>query len=125
MGQQQDESCSQQQAECVEHFCDMPLQADPTSVFATRDFETKRVTEYHTKFDSPYNTYMYRGLPPGPIGMASISGIDAVLDAQQHKYLYFCAVGDESGLHAFAETYPQHLVNAARYREKLRERGLR
>lgn len=104
---------------------DMPLQADPTSVFATRDFETKRVTEYHTKFDSPYNTYMYRGLPPGPIGMASISGIDAVLDAQQHKYLYFCAVGDESGLHAFAETYPQHLVNAARYREKLRERGLR
>ncbi|HRF37961.1 MAG TPA: endolytic transglycosylase MltG, partial [Saprospiraceae bacterium] len=52
----------------------MPLQADPTCVFATRDFETKRVTEYHTKFDSPYNTYMYAGLPPGPIGMASISG---------------------------------------------------
>ncbi len=104
---------------------EMPLQADPTSVFATRDFETKRVTEYHTKYDSPYNTYLYKGLPPGPIGMASISGIDAVLNAQKHNYVYFCAVGDESGLHAFAETYQQHLVNAARYREKLKERGLR
>lgn len=104
---------------------DMPLQADPTSVFATRDFETKRVTEYHTKFDSPYNTYMYKGLPPGPICMASISGIDAVLNAQKHNYIYFCATGEESGLHAFAETYNQHLVNAARYRQKLKERGLR
>jgi UPF0755 protein len=103
----------------------MPLQADPTSVFATRDFETKRVTEYHTKFDSPYNTYMYTGLPPGPICMASISGIDAVLNAQKHKYIYFCATGEESGLHAFAESYDQHLVNAARYRQKLKERGLR
>ncbi len=103
----------------------MPLQADPTCVFATRDFETKRVTEYHTKFDSPYNTYMYAGLPPGPIGMASISGIDAVLNHQKHNYIFFCAVGDESGLHAFAETYSQHLVNVDRYRKKLQERGLR
>ena len=103
----------------------MPLQADPTCVFATRDFETKRVTEYHTKFDSPYNTYMYPGLPPGPICMASISGIDAVLNHQKHNYIFFCAVGDESGLHAFAETYSQHLVNVDRYRKKLQERGLR
>ena len=90
-----------------------------------RDFETKRVTEYHTKFDSPYNTYMYAGLPPGPICMASISGIDAVLDYQKHNYIFFCAVGDESGLHAFAESYAQHLVNVDRYRKKLQERGLR
>jgi len=103
----------------------MPLQADPTAVFATRDFETRRVTLYHTKFDSPYNTYMYPGLPPGPIGMASISGIDAVLNPERHDYLYFCALGDESGLHAFAESYPQHLVNVARYVQKLKERGLR
>lgn len=104
---------------------DMPLQADPTAVFATRDFETRRVTEYHTKFDSPYNTYMYTGLPPGPIGMASISGIDAVLNPERHNYYYFCALGDESGLHAFAESYPQHLGNVARYVQKLKERGLR
>ncbi len=102
----------------------MPLQADPTAVFATRDFETNRVTEYHTKFDSPYNTYMYPGLPPGPISMASISGIDAVLNAQKHNYIFFCAVGDGSGLHVFAETYDQHLVNVARYRRNLRDRGL-
>ncbi len=103
----------------------MPLQADPTVVFATRDFETPRVTEYHTKFDSPYNTYMYPGLPPGPITMASISSIDAVLNAEKHNYIFFCAVGDESGLHAFAETYDQHLVNVGKFRRNLVSRGLR
>ncbi len=103
----------------------MPLQADPTSVFARRDFQTTRVTEYHIRYDSPYNTYMYSGLPPGPIGMASISGIDAVLNAEAHDYIYFCAIGDGSGLHAFAVSYPQHLANAARYRRNLEQRGLR
>lgn len=103
----------------------MPLQADPTAVFATRDFAATRVTEFHTKFDSPYNTYMYPGLPPGPITMTSISSIDAVLNAEKHNYIYFCAVGDESGLHAFAETYPQHLANVDRFRENLKRRGLR
>ncbi len=102
----------------------MPLQADPTAVFATRDFETTRVTDYHIRFDSPYNTYLYPGLPPGPISMASISGIDAVLNAPSHNYLFFCAIGDGSGLHAFAETYQQHLVNVARYRKNLKERGI-
>lgn len=103
----------------------MRLQADPTCVFATRDFDTPRVTEYHTRFDSPYNTYLYAGLPPGPISMASISSIDAVLNAEQHDYIYFCAVGDGSGLHAFAKTLEAHNQNAARYRENLRQRGLR
>ncbi|HQU58971.1 MAG: endolytic transglycosylase MltG [Phaeodactylibacter sp.] len=103
----------------------MRLQADPTCVFATRDFDTPRVTDYHTKFDSPYNTYLYAGLPPGPISMASISSIDAVLNAEDHDYLYFCAVGDGSGFHAFAKTLAAHNQNAARYRENLKQRGLR
>lgn len=103
----------------------MLLQADPTSVFATRDFDTKRVTDYHTNFDSPYNTYKYKGLPPGPIAMASISSIDAVLNAEKHDYTYFCARGDGSGYHNFARTLAQHNRNAAIYRENLRKRGLR
>ena len=103
----------------------IPLQADPTAVFARRDFETARVTDYHTKFDSPYNTYMYRGLPPGPIAMSSIESIDAVLNAEKHDYLYFCAIGDGSGLHAFAKTLAQHNQNAQRYRDNFRKRGLR
>lgn len=104
---------------------DILLQADPTSVFARRDFNTKRVTNYHTKFDSPYNTYMYKGLPPGPIAMSSISSIDAVLNAEDHEYLFFCAKGDGSGLHNFAKTLAAHNQNAAIYRANLRKRGLR
>jgi len=101
----------------------MPLQADPTCVFATRDFATRRVTEFHTTFDSPYNTYRYKGLPPGPISMASIASIDAVLNREQHDYLYFCAKPDESGAHLFAETYTAHLVNARRFQTWLQQRG--
>ena len=101
----------------------MLLQADPTCVFATRDFNTRRVTEFHTTFDSPYNTYLYKGLPPGPISMASISSIDAVLNAEQHNYLYFCAKPDDSGTHAFAATYAAHLVNAGRFQAWLNQRG--
>lgn len=103
----------------------MPLQADPTAVFARRDFSAARVTDYHTKYDSPYNTYLYAGLPPGPISMASISSIDAVLEAEDHDFLYFCAKGDGSGLHAFARDLPAHNRNAAIYRANLRKRGLR
>ncbi len=101
----------------------MRLQADPTCVFATRDFLTRRVTEYHTTFDSPYNTYIYKGLPPGPISMASISSLDAVLNAEKHDYIYFCARPDDSGTHAFAVTYSAHLVNAARFQEYVKRRG--
>lgn len=103
----------------------MLLQADPTAVFATRDFDTPRVTYYHTRFDSPYNTYMYKGLPPGPISMASIGSIDAVLNAEDHDYVYFCAKGDGSSLHNFARTLDEHNQNAAIYRENLKKRGLR
>lgn len=103
----------------------MLLQADPTAVFARKDFSTPRVTNYHTEFDSPYNTYMYTGLPPGPIAMASISSIDAVLNPETHKYLYFCAIGDGTGKHNFAKTLTQHNQNAAVYRANLRQRGRR
>lgn len=103
----------------------MPLQADPTCVFATRDFEAKRVLEYHTQFDSPYNTYKYRGLPPGPITITTIASIDAVLNYEKHDYIFFCARGDDSGLHNFAETIDGHARNISIYVNNLRERGLR
>ncbi|MBL7824997.1 MAG: endolytic transglycosylase MltG [Saprospiraceae bacterium] len=102
---------------------DMKLQADPTCVFATRDFATRRVTQYHTTFDSPYNTYMYKGLPPGPISMASIPRLDAVLNREKHNYLYFCAKPDDSGTHAFAETFAAHKVNADRFQAYVKLRG--
>lgn len=97
----------------------IPLQADPTVVFATRDFTARRVLNYHTQFDSPYNTYMYAGLPPGPISMASIQSIDAVLNAEQHEYIYFCAKGDGSGLHNFAKTLAAHNRNKRIYKKNL------
>lgn len=103
----------------------MPLQADPTAVFASRDFLTKRVTSYHLGVDSPYNTYKYTGLPPGPIAMSSISSIDAVLNLENHDYIFFCARGDGTGYHNFAKTLAAHNQNAAIYARNLRERGLR
>ncbi|MFK7934881.1 MAG: endolytic transglycosylase MltG [Saprospiraceae bacterium] len=103
----------------------IPLQADPTAVFATRDFSARRVLNKHIEFDSPYNTYMYAGLPPGPISMASISSIDGVLNAEDHKYIYFCAYGDGTGKHAFAKTLAQHNQNARNYAANLRKRGKR
>lgn len=103
----------------------MLLQADPTAVFATRDFDTKRVLNRHTEFDSPYNTYKYLGLPPGPIAMASIASIDAVLNAEVHNYVYFCARGDGSGFHNFANSLSQHNRNRLMYVRNLKKRGLR
>jgi len=101
----------------------MLLQADPTIVFATRDFTAKRVLNKHKEFDSPYNTYKYVGLPPGPISMASIPSIDAVLNHEEHKYLFFCAKPDGSGFHDFAKTLAQHNVNARKYHQTLNRRG--
>ena len=101
------------------------LQADPTAVFATKDFDVGRVLYKHINFDSPYNTYMYAGLPPGPITVTSISSIDAVLNAEKHDYIYFCAKGDGSGLHAFAKGLNGHHQNVANYKKNLRKRGIR
>lgn len=93
----------------------MPLQADPTLIFAVRDFTIKRVLNIHKEVESPYNTYKYKGLPPGPITIPEISSIDAVLNYEKHDYLYFCAKEDFSGYHNFAATYSQHKVNANRW----------
>lgn len=101
----------------------MPLQADPTLVFASRDWESRSLAKYKT-LDSPYNTYLYPGLPPGPISMASIPSIDAVLNHEKHDYIFMVAVGDGSGLHNFSVTYEGHLVNIKRYKKMLVERGL-
>ncbi|RZK31466.1 MAG: endolytic transglycosylase MltG, partial [Hymenobacter sp.] len=103
----------------------MKLQADPTVVYANRDFGIKRVLNVHLQKDSPYNTYKYAGLPPGPIDLPSISSIDAVLHPEDNNYLYFCAKEDFSGYHAFATNEAQHLVNARRYQAALTRNGIR
>ncbi len=100
-----------------------PLQADPTLVYASRDWEARDLAKYKT-LDSPYNTYMYPGLPPGPISMASIPSLDAVLNREPHKYMFFVAKGDGSGTHMFAETYDAHKVNIEIYKRNLIGRGL-
>ncbi len=102
----------------------MALQADPTVVFALGDFSIRRVTGQHLKVESPYNTYIHRGLPPGPIRMAERAQLDAVLDAPVHDYLYMCAKPDFSGYHNFAKDYNRHRINAARYYSGLKEKGL-
>ena len=103
----------------------MPLQADPTIKFALKQFELKRIWQKLLTIDSPYNTYKNEGLPPGPIKVASIQGIDAVLNAIDHDYLYMCAKEDFSGTHNFAVTYQEHLQNAAKYTKALNEKGIK
>jgi UPF0755 protein len=97
----------------------MPLQADPTLVFAAGDFSIKRLTSVHMAIESPYNTYKYAGLPPGPINLPDINSLDAVLNTEKHDYLYFCAKEDFSGYHAFASNYNDHMANARRYQRAL------
>jgi len=102
----------------------MPLQADPTVIFATGDFSIKRVLKKHLEINSPYNTYVHKGLPPGPIYLASPSTIDAVLNYKKHNYIYFCAKEDFSGYHSFATNYNQHINNARRYQRALNQRKI-
>lgn len=103
----------------------MPLQADPTIKFALRNFSLRRI--YHSLLgtQSPYNTYKNVGLPPGPIRIAGVDAIDAVLNYSHHTYLYMCANDDFSGTHKFASTYAEHLKNAERYSKALDERGIK
>lgn len=103
---------------------DMPLQADPTVVFAVGDFEIKRVLSGHKNVDSPYNTYKYNGLPPGPIAIPSQQAVDAVLNAETHDFLFFCAKEDFSGYHRFTKDFTEHLKNARVYQAALNKAGI-
>ena len=102
----------------------MPLQADPTVKFATKNFTAHRIHQKWLTVDSPYNTYKYRGLPPGPIRIPSVEAIDAVLNYVHHDYIYMCAKEDFSGTHNFAKTYEEHQINAAKYAKALNVRGI-
>ena len=101
------------------------LQADPTVIYANKDFTIRRVLNRHLLKDSPYNTYVYRGLPPGPIMLPSIKAIDAVLNYQKHKYIYMCAKEDFSGYHNFAVTQAEHEANARRFQQALNQRNIK
>jgi len=103
----------------------MPLQADPTVIFAVNDYKIKRVLKKHIQIDSPYNTYLYRGLPPGPICVPSVASIDAVLNYSHNDYLYFCARDDFSGYHNFSKTLAQHSIYARKYQQALKVKGIR
>ena len=97
----------------------IPLQADPTLVYAVGDFALKRVLNEHKQIDSPYNTYKYPGLPPGPINLPEINSIDAVLNYFSSDYYYMCAREDFSGYHNFTSSYNEHMNNAIRYQRAL------
>ena len=96
----------------------MPLQADPTVAFCF-DYSLSRILTRHLEVDSPYNTYRYAGLPPGPISCPPKSCLEAVLHAQNHQYLYFCADPSFNGTHRFAATYTEHLNNARAFQRAL------
>ena len=102
----------------------IPLQACPTIKFALNDFTITRVLYKHLQVDSPYNTYMHLGFPPGPIGCPSIEGIDAVLNAEKHDYLFFAAKADFSGYHNFSRTLAEHNHYAAIYQKELNKRKI-
>ncbi len=97
----------------------IPLQADPTLVFALGDFTIKRILNKDREVNSPFNTYMHAGLPPGPINMPTIHSIDAVLNHESHKYIYMCAKEDFSGYHVFATNLIDHNANARRFQTAL------
>ncbi len=102
----------------------IPLQACPTIKFALNDFTITRVLTEHLTIRSPYNTYLHRGFPPGPIGCPTIEGIDAVLNAEKHDYLYFAAKADFSGYHNFSKTLAEHNRYAAEYQRELNKRRI-
>lgn len=103
----------------------MPLQADPSVKFALNQPGIKRILNEHLQVESPYNTYKNKGLPPGPICIPGKASIDAVLNFEEHKYIYMCAKEDFSGYHNFADNYNTHLRFASLYRKALDARGIK
>lgn len=103
----------------------MPLQADPTVKFAMRDFGLRRILNVHIAYESPYNTYLVQGLPPGPICTPSKSSIEAVLNAPKTDYIYFCAKADFSGYSAFASNLAEHQKNARAFHQAMNARGIK
>ncbi|MCG8575900.1 MAG: endolytic transglycosylase MltG [Flavobacteriales bacterium] len=103
----------------------MKLESDPTAKYCWGDEleGVQRILTEHLKKDCPYNTYLYAGLPPGPIRMPSKKALRAVLNAEDHNYIFMCARPDDSGLHNFAETYSQHLANARKFWKYMDSRG--
>ena len=98
------------------------LQADPTLVYALGDFTIQRVLNVHKNIESPYNTYKYRGLPPGPINLPTLTSLDAVLNYEEHNYIYMCAKEDFSGYHRFATNLTDHNRNARKFQQALNRR---
>lgn len=103
----------------------MPLQADPTVKYAMQDFGLRRILHKHLKYESPYNTYRNKGLPPSPICMPGIDAIDAVLNFEEHDYLFFCARATFDGYHNFARTLREHNANARAYSAELNRRKIK
>ncbi|MBL7741688.1 MAG: endolytic transglycosylase MltG [Chitinophagaceae bacterium] len=103
----------------------MPLQADPTLKFALKNFGLKRVLNEHKSVVSPYNTYLNKGLPPGPICTPQLETIEAVLNSPQTDYLYFVANSDFSGTHIFTTDYDDHMKYARLYQEELNKRNIK
>ena len=103
----------------------MKLESDPTVIFAKQDFTIKRVLNKYLSYNSPYNTYLHTGLPPGPIMMPSVNALNSVLDYQKTDYIYMCAKADFSGYHAFATTVTEHLINARKFQQALNERNIK
>ena len=101
------------------------LQADPTVVFAVGDFSIRRVLNKHLKYESPYNTYIHAGLPPGPIYMPTLSSLDAAIFPDENKYIFFCAKPGYDNEHSFAKTLSQHNRNARIYHTWLNKEGIK
>lgn len=106
------------------------MQADPTLKYAAYQLPAyknkviKRVLNIHKKIKSPYNTYMYKGLPPGLIAMPDLTAIEAVLNYERHSYFYFAADAEKPGFHRFAKTLSGHNQNAKRYQNYLNRKGI-
>ncbi|HXA02111.1 MAG TPA: endolytic transglycosylase MltG [Cytophagaceae bacterium] len=102
----------------------MKLESDPTALFASNKTSARRVYNKHTAVKSPYNTYLNKGLPPGPICLPPAQVVDAVLDYDDHDFIYFCAKEDSSGTHNFAASYEEHKINAENYRKYLNKKRI-